>query len=122
MTKKLLVLRKDGQFREVYEKGRKTFLRLLVVYSKKNDYGEIRVGLVTGRKTGNAVVRNRIRRRLRSILLNSRKSLFDAGALDLVIVARKGAGEAAFRELEKDLCLFIEGLPKSDALSFPSNT
>lgn len=57
-----------------------------------------RVGLVASRKVGNAVTRNRIRRRLREIL--RRISL---PRVDLLVVVYPEAAQASFVELWKDL-------------------
>ena len=59
-----------------------------------------RVGIVTTRKVGMAVVRNRIRRRIREVF---RLHQFDLVAgVWLVTVARPSAAKATFRELERD--------------------
>ena len=59
-----------------------------------------RVGIVTTRKVGMAVVRNRIRRRIREVF---RLHQFDLVAgVWLVTVARPSAATATFRELERD--------------------
>jgi ribonuclease P protein component len=59
-----------------------------------------RVGIVTTRKVGMAVVRNRIRRRIREVF---RLHQFDlVSGVWLVTVARPSAATATFRELERD--------------------
>ncbi len=53
------------------------------------------------KKVGNAVVRNKIRRRIKEIF---RSTLADVPeSFDLVVSARPGAGEANFEDLKKDL-------------------
>ncbi len=52
--------------------------------------GRSRVGISASRKVGNAVVRNRIKRRVRDWFRHRRVSL--ANNVDLVIIARKKAG------------------------------
>ena len=59
-----------------------------------------RVGIVTTRKVGMAVVRNRIRRRIREVF---RLHQFDlVSGVWLVTIARPSAATASFRELERD--------------------
>ncbi len=57
-----------------------------------------RVGFTITRKIGNAVVRNRIRRRFREVLRGLDPGLLRAGH-DYVMVARPGAIEQPFAEL-----------------------
>ncbi|MFO0596426.1 MAG: ribonuclease P protein component [Myxococcaceae bacterium] len=61
--------------------------------------GVTRLGLTVSTKVGNAVTRNRIRRRLRELFRQRRQSL--PGALDMVFIARTSAAEADFDRLSK---------------------
>ena len=58
-------------------------------------------GIILTRKVGNAVVRNRIRRRVRAILGELGERVSDSGYL--VMIARKQASLASFEELRNDL-------------------
>ena len=69
----------------------------LVLYARKNRTGTNRVGITVGKKLGHAVVRNRVRRRLREVYrLNEDK--FQPG-WDIVVVARTRAIYADFGQL-----------------------
>ena len=69
----------------------------MVLYARRNRLGMNRVGLTTGKKLGHAVVRNRVRRRLREVYrLNEDK--FTSG-WDIVVVARTRAVYAEFSQL-----------------------
>lgn len=69
----------------------------LVLYARRNRTGGNRVGITVGKKLGHAVVRNRVRRRLREIYrLN--ENLFQPG-WDIVVVARSNAVTADFAAL-----------------------
>lgn len=69
----------------------------LVLYARPNRLGINRVGITVGKKLGRAVIRNRVRRRLREIYrLNEDK--FTAG-WDIVVVARSRCICADFRKL-----------------------
>ena len=59
-----------------------------------------RVGLITSRRVGNAVVRNRVRRRLREIVRADRVCLL--GDLWFVLIARQRAASAEFHELRDE--------------------
>jgi ribonuclease P protein component len=67
----------------------------------RDDTGGPRVGFTVSRKVGNAVERNRVRRRLRELVrLNSRGAL--RAGHDYVLVGRRAALSAAFSDLAAD--------------------
>lgn len=70
---------------------------MLVLYVRKNRSEQNRVGITVGKKLGHAVVRNRVRRRLREVYrLN--ESRFRPG-WDIVVVARTRCIQAPFEKL-----------------------
>lgn len=60
-----------------------------------------RVGFIVGKRVGGAVVRNRVRRRLREIMRRKLRSI--QPGWDLVIIARPPAAAALSAELARDL-------------------
>ncbi|MBQ7870580.1 MAG: ribonuclease P protein component [Oscillospiraceae bacterium] len=92
-------LKENAVFRRLYYKGRSAGNRYLVLYCRENRLGFNRVGLTVSAKLGHAVVRNRMRRRLREIYrLNEAR--FRPG-YDIVVVARSAALEADFASLTR---------------------
>ena len=90
-------LKLNHLFRRLYTNGRSGVNRYMVIYYRKNGTAGNRVGITVSKKLGNAVVRNRVRRRLREIYrLNEQK--FQCG-YDFVVVARKRAVHAEFSQL-----------------------
>jgi ribonuclease P protein component len=71
--------------------------RLLVLYVVPNDLGRTRVGITVSGRVGNAVMRNRVRRRLREALHARLERL--APGLDLLLVARPPSAAAGWAEL-----------------------
>ena len=71
----------------------------LAMYVRKNRERVNRVGITTGKKLGGAVVRNRVRRRLREVYRLSEEK-FRPG-WDIVVVARTKAIDAPFAELQR---------------------
>lgn len=59
-----------------------------------------RLGLVTSKRVGNAVARNRVRRRLRGIVQRIGERV--APGHWIVLIARKGAADATSEQLEKE--------------------
>ncbi|MBE6925934.1 MAG: ribonuclease P protein component [Ruminococcaceae bacterium] len=71
--------------------------RFLALYARKNRLEQNRVGITVSKKLGCAVVRNRVRRRLREIYrINEDRFL---PGFDIVVVARSRATDASFAEL-----------------------
>lgn len=71
---------------------------LMVLYVRPNRLGINRVGITVGKKLGHAVVRNRIRRRMREVYRLNEHCL--TSGWDIVIVMRSRAIEARFSELD----------------------
>ena len=69
----------------------------LVLYARKNHSAANRVGITVGKKLGHAVLRNRIRRRLREIY-RLEEARFAPG-WDIVVVARSRCLKAPFTKL-----------------------
>ena len=78
----------------------------LVLYARKNRTNTNRVGITVSKKLGHAVVRNRVRRRLREIYrLN--EAQFQPG-WDIVVVARTKAVHADFQKLTQAYLFLAE--------------
>ena len=86
----------------------------LVLYARKNRTDTNRVGITVSKKLGKAVIRNRVRRRIREAYrLNEEKFL---PGWDIVIVARSRAVEVSFQKLTESLLSLAE---RSDLLQKP---
>ena len=94
-------LKKNYQFRFVYNRGKSIANRLLVMYVVRNGTDGNRFGISVSTKVGNSVVRSRITRLLRESYRLS-ESKFLAG-YDIVVIARASAKEATYREVESAL-------------------
>lgn len=92
-------LKESHLFRRLYHKGRSAANGYLVLYCRRNGSQGNRIGITVSRKLGHAVVRNRVRRRLREIY-----RLHEANFLpgwDVVVVARSRAVTASYQSLER---------------------
>jgi len=68
---------------------------------KRTDEGPARVGFTVSKKVGNAVERNRVRRRLREVVRLSRPTRIRAGH-DYVLVGRRAALNLPFARITED--------------------
>ena len=94
-----VTVKENYEFRRIYRKGRSAVSPCLVVYCQKNRRGQSRLGVTVSTKLGHAVVRNRVRRRLREIYRLNREKM--PAGYDIIIVARVRAAEAPYRTLER---------------------
>ena len=96
--KKTAPLKENHLFRRTYSRGKSAANSCLALYVRRNGQRGNRLGLTVSTKVGCAVVRNRIRRRLREIYRLNEDRLI-SGA-DVVVVARVRAASAPYAVLE----------------------
>jgi ribonuclease P protein component len=90
-------LKKNSDFRRLYSRGKSAVNPYMVVYCRKNGRGVNRLGYTVSVKLGHAVVRNRVRRRLREIYrLNSDRL---SSGWDIVVVARAKCVGAEYQKM-----------------------
>lgn len=94
-------MRAGADFRLAYDTGRSLHGRSLVMFCLRREDGGRRVGFVTGKKVGDAVRRNRVRRCLREAYRAVRDEMPEH--VLLVCVARKGAHERGAAELASEM-------------------
>ena len=82
--------------------------RLVVLKDQSVSQDSLRVGYTVSKRVGNAVVRNRVKRRLREMTRAS-AALLQPG-WDYVIIARHSAAFADYRSLLKDFECQLRGL------------
>ncbi len=104
-------------------KGRRQHLRNFVLQAREretaSDGESARIGFTVTKKVGNAVVRNRIRRRLREVARLAETSAFSAGC-DYVVAARREALDASFDELRGEFLRALKKITRAGD-SRPSN-
>lgn len=96
-----LSMTRRTEFVRVRQEGASTASRHLVMATLADAaLPHLKVGLITSRRVGKAVVRNKIRRRLRAILSKHGDRL--KSGRYIVMLARDRAAEATYQQLEHD--------------------
>ena len=101
-------LKKNYEFRRLYAKGKSAVSPRVVLYCRKNGTDKNRLGITVSAKLGNAVCRNKIRRRFREIYRTNEGALLPG--YDIVMAARMRSVESAYHELESDFLRLAEKL------------
>lgn len=94
-----VTVKKNGDFRRIYRRGRSAVSGGVVVYCMKNKKGLSRLGVTVSTKLGHAVVRNRVRRRFREMYRLHRSDMLPG--YDVIVVARVRAAQLPYGKLEK---------------------
>ena len=106
--KHTVALKQNHEFRRLYSKGRNAASPYFAVYCRRTGRPYSRLGLTTGVKLGNAVKRNRVRRRMRELYRTNESKL--RPGYDIVIVARTRAIFARYSDLESSFLRLMKKL------------
>lgn len=95
-------VKKETEFQKVFHQGKSTANRQFVVYVlNKDKQPHFRVGLSVGKKIGNAVTRNAVKRKIRQSLTELKDNI--ESEKDFIIIARKPAADMSTAEVKKSL-------------------
>ncbi len=113
--KNTVSIKENHVFRRLYSKGKSAVSPCLALYVRRNGRKENRLGITVSTKVGKAVVRNRVRRRIREAYRLHEGEL--RTGCDIVIVARVKAAHSRYAALEKSLLSLADklGLRRSEA-------
>jgi len=109
-------IKKNSEYRKVYNSGKSLANRYLVMYVLDNNTDKTRIGISVSKKVGNSVVRHRLTRLIREIYrLNEQKIQIGK---DIVVVARMSAKDISYHDMEKAFfhLLKIHGIEKEEMI------
>ena len=94
-------LRKSTEFKRVRRFGKSYAHPFIVLIKHPNQEEKSRFGVAAGRSIGNAVERNRAKRRIREIIRPRISMIMDGW--DIIILARRAIKDASYTELQSAL-------------------
>ena len=101
MLNKEYRLKKKYQFNYVYRVGKSAGAKYMILYFCPSKNKNVKIGISVSKKIGNAVVRNRTKRRFREAvapMLDKMKENFN-----VIIIAKESSVDAPFEQLVTEL-------------------
>jgi|SRR5690625_710329 len=97
-------VKSEKDFQKVFHEGESKANRQFVVYKlPKEGQKHFRVGISVGKKIGNAVKRNQVKRRIRHALMELSKEHTFEQSLDFIVIARNPVTNMDYTEIKKSL-------------------
>lgn len=107
-------LLRRADYLRCYRQGRRRHGGLAILHFVPNELSHPRMGITASRKVGNAVVRHRLKRRVKEIYRRW-KERDQLPSLDLVVHLKPSAGDSDFRSLRKEILRLLRGLTRQRA-------
>lgn len=108
--RKLYIVKKQYDFDRIIKTGKMKKNKSYVIYYEKNDLPYDRFGISVGKKIGNAVNRNKHKRKLRAIIDNYKKLYVNNR--DYIIILRGSAKDREYNELNQDFLAIMDNIRK----------
>ena len=96
--KKKFIVKKSSDFTKIINNANYYKGKNFVIYIKDNDLDYSRFGISVSKKSGNAVVRNTIKRKMRSIIDDNKKNY--QKNLDYIIIVKNGFLDYSFQDIK----------------------
>lgn len=108
--RKLYIVKNQRDFDRIIKEGKYRKNNSYVIYYEKNDLPFDRFGISVGKKIGNAVNRNKHKRKLRAIIDNYKKLYVNNQ--DYIIILRGSAKDKDFQTLNHDFTILMDNIRK----------
>ncbi len=99
--KKYEIVKTHEEFNDIIKNGKYFKNSFYNIYIRKNNENFPRFGIAVGKKLGNAVFRNKMKRRIRMILTSHKKEF--SNSYDYIIIMKEKSKIATYQELDQML-------------------
>ena len=94
-------VKKEQEFQKVFQTGQSYANRKFVVYVLPKEQEHFRVGISVGKKVGNAVARNAVKRKIRASIFEMREQIDPH--VDFIVIARPSVSTLSSQEVYSNL-------------------
>lgn len=108
--RKLYIVKHQRDFDKIIKTGKIKKNKFFVIYYLENQFPYDRFGISVGKRIGNAVYRNKYKRKLRAIIDNYKKIYVNNQ--DYIIILRESAKEKDYKELENSFLSLMNNIRK----------
>ena len=108
--RKLYIVKDKRDFDKIINNNKVRKSRFYVIYHQNNELPYDRFGISVGKKIGNAVYRNKHKRKLRAIIDNYKKSYVNNR--DYIIILRGNAKDREYQDLNTDFLNLMDNIRK----------
>lgn len=105
--KKINIVKEKKDFDKAFKLRNQIFSKYAYIYINDNNLDIYRFGICVSKKVGNAVTRNKLKRRIKDII---DKSKLQFSNKDYIIVLKKSAKSTEYLELKEDLLKVFKNL------------
>ena len=109
--KKKFVVKEHVDFTNIIQKGKYFKSKHFTIYILNNDKDHYRFGISVGKKVGNAVIRNKVKRQMRMIIDNYKKN-YQSG-MDYIIIIKSNFIEGSFLDIKNSFETTINKINKT---------
>lgn len=106
MLKKEFRINRAQDYNDIFKNGKKYIGKHIIVFMKGNNLNNNRFGIVTSKKIGNAVIRNRAKRRIRAVIQQESNKLNNS--YDIVIIGRVNIKNVSFEAIKQDFLYIMK--------------
>ena len=110
--KKKDIVKSRIDFNKIIQTGKKVSNECFAIYYKDNNISKCRYGVSVGTKLGNAVFRNKYKRKIRMIITTN-MNLLNKENKDIIIIFRQSGIDKAYQELDNKYINLIEKIKEN---------
>lgn len=103
--KKIDIIKSSREYTQIINDGKSVKSKNYSIFYTINDENN-RYGISIPKKTGKAVIRNKLKRRVKNIIDNNKNII--KTSYNYVIIIRKGILDLSYQEMEKELLNLIK--------------